>query len=332
MVERPAVFEICQIGAEGDDAYGTAVAADTRLASLSLAPAIQNESQSFRPSGYLFPTVALQNREWTQLSLSGVADYNELAYVFCGLFVEATPTGASDAKTWSWEPASDGANDRTSYTAEFGGDYTSAEDAEVPGVMFTDFNIDFARNAIEIGGAALGQLYDTTGGITADISDSDPVPMMPKDVDVYLDSASGDLGSTQIDALRVSISFSGMVVPKWVLNSSETSFKSLLDAAPDGQVTIRLEADSTAMGYLSNLRAGDKRFLRISATSDVVAESGSPDTYYSMQFDTCIQYVDVNEFSDEDGVYAVEYVFDVAHDATWGKALSWQLVNTLAAV
>lgn len=331
MVDRPAVFEIVQIGAEGDDAYGTAVAADTRLASLSLSPAIQNESQSFRPSGYLWPTLVVQNREWTQLSLSGVADYNELAYVFCGLFIEDTPTGVDDDKTWTWEPASDGANDRTSYTVEFGGDYASAEDAEVPGVMFTGFNIDFSRSAIEIGGDAIGQLYDTDGGITADLTDNDAVPIMPKDVNVYLDTAASGLGGTQIDPLQVSISFGSMVTAKWVLNSTYTSFKSLIDAAPDGQVTIRLEADSTAMAYLTNLRAGDKRFLRVSATSDVEAFATGP-VYYSMQFDTCIQFVDVNEFSDEDGVYAVEYVFDVAHDATWAKALSWQLVNTLAAV
>jgi hypothetical protein len=86
------------------------------------------------------------------------------------------------------------------------------------------------------------------------------------------------------------------------------------------------------MGFLSNARDGDTLFIRVSATSDVVAESGSPDTYYSLQFDTACQIADIQEYSDEDGVYAIGYVCNVAHDATWGKALSWQLVNTLAAV
>jgi hypothetical protein len=313
MTTRPTVFEISQLGKEGT--YGSAVAADTRLASLSLAPAIQSENQRFRAAGYLWDSLLVQNKEWTQLALTGVADYNELAYVFDSLFLTATPvsvttitadtiafvdgdpaadtitdsgsgfvtagfaagqtivvtgttlndgtytidtvvagtitliagnslaaeaagtdfTIAGAAKTWAWEPAIDGANTRTSYTTEHGGDYASAEDAEVPGVTFTDFGVTFSRTAIEISGAAIGQKFDTAGGITGAILDADAVPFMPKDVNHYIDTSAAGLGGTQIDALKVAYSFSGMTKPLWVLNSTYTSFKELVDSVPEGQ-------------------------------------------------------------------------------------------------
>jgi hypothetical protein len=41
---------------------------------------------------------------------------------------------------------------------------------------------------------------------------------------------------------------------------------------------------------------------------------------------------DVGNFSDEDGVYAIEWTFDMVHDGTWGKAFTVAVVNKVTAL
>jgi hypothetical protein len=117
--------------------------------------------------------------------------------------------------------------------------------------------------------------------------------------------------------------------PVWVLNSANTSFVAHVEQEPTAQVTLMVEADAAGMGLLSTMRAGSTQFLRIKATSANTAGVGNP---YSLTLDQAVKVSDVGDFSDEDGVYAIEYTFDVVYDATWAKALQVELVNKQTAL
>jgi len=53
---------------------------------------------------------------------------------------------------------------------------------------------------------------------------------------------------------------------------------------------------------------------------------------YQLTIDTACKVTNVSEFSDEDGVFAIEWEMTGVHDATWGKATSITLVNTLVSL
>jgi hypothetical protein len=95
-------------------------------------------------------------------------------------------------------------------------------------------------------------------------------------------------------------------------------------------VTLKVLADAGGMALLSNMREGASKFIRIGAISETMI--GVTSTPYSLTIDAALKVKSVSEFSDEDGVYAVEWTFDVVHDATWGKATEITPVCSLTAL
>jgi hypothetical protein len=91
-----------------------------------------------------------------------------------------------------------------------------------------------------------------------------------------------------------------------------------------------LEADTVGMGPLTQLRAGATRFLRIEVVDTALIGAG-PATY-KFWFDAAIKFNAASEFSDEDGVYAVDWPFTIVHDPTWAKAFLVTVVNNVAAI
>jgi hypothetical protein len=55
-------------------------------------------------------------------------------------------------------------------------------------------------------------------------------------------------------------------------------------------------------------------------------------TTYRLRFDAAVKFTGIGEYSDEDGVYAIEYEMTGVHDDGWGKALSVALVNNVSAL
>jgi hypothetical protein len=81
-------------------------------------------------------------------------------------------------------------------------------------------------------------------------------------------------------------------------------------------VKLRLEADNVGMGLLSTMRTGDTKYLRILATSEPIYS-----TYkYRLQIDTAVKIAEVSEFSDDDGIFQIEWTFNGVYDGIWGKA------------
>jgi hypothetical protein len=115
----------------------------------------------------------------------------------------------------------------------------------------------------------------------------------------------------------------------WPLKRGE-SFTEVLDTDPTAEVKLKVMADAAGMALLGKMRKGTSKFIRISAISET--KIGATQTPYSFQIDAAMKVKNPNEFSDEDGVYAIEWTFDIVHDATWGKATELTVVCSQAAL
>jgi hypothetical protein len=440
MPERATVFERPQIGIESTP--GTGVAATKRIQSFSIAPAIQSESQVFRPQGGKFNTAAIQNKEWTEASLEGYPDFNELAYVLASLLSYSAASGTAPAYTHTYSPSQSAADTVKTYTVETG---SSVRAQKFTYGIVNECTFSYDRDELTFSGSMLGQVSsdgitptDLSGAATAatlttalaganndlvftaavtglqgneitiryldpgapSVAESVAVsgkriaftlstdgssvitstgdslkatllasaaasalvtaadaaandgsglvialaetaltgaagaewairPMSAASVDVYLDATSAGLGGTKLTrVLSAEWSIGNRFSPLWVLNSANASFVAHVENAPDFTVTMMVEADSAGMGILAHVRTGDTKFLRIDVTGPVLTGS----TTYRLRFDTALKFTEVGEYSDEDGVYAIEFTATGVYDAGYAKALNISLVNNVAAL
>lgn len=321
MPERSTVVQVVQLGAEATP--GTAVPANKKLVALSINPSASLNLFTFRPMGYKFRTFAASGKEWSVASVEGLANYEELQYVFTSILMNTTGAGAGADKTWTFTPAAAALDTLKTFTIERG-DSTQAE--RITYGQFVDFSMRFNRDEVRCAGRLIGQRMITGVALTASPTELPTKPVLPKDVSVYLDNTAAGIGTTKLTrALEVEWRVQNRVGPLWVIDAAQTSFAATVELEPTAEVRLRMEADSPGMALLADARAGTTKFMRVRATGDPLG-GGT----YRLDLDMALKAKAVGEFSDADGVYAIEYTFDVVYDSGWGKAMQVVLVNSQA--
>lgn len=322
MTERATIFQSVQVGVEATP--GTSVAANRSLQSISIEPAIKAEVKAFRPMGNKFPTISALGKEWSESKISGQPTYDELAYLFSSLVSYAAPTGTTE-KTWAFAPASNNPDTVKTFTVEQGG---SVRAHKFTNGIVTGLTLGFTREEISLNGTMLGAALQDGITMTGSPTAVPLIPVLPTQVKVYLaDTAAGLAGATALTRpLSVEWSLTDRFGALFVLNGS-TSFVSTLEKEPKLACKLKMAANAEGMGLLAQLRNGASKFLRIEATGPVITTNP-----HKLTIDTAVKVTNVSDFSDEDGVYAIEWELTGVHDATWGKAFNIGLVNTLAAL
>lgn len=151
-------------------------------------------------------------------------------------------------------------------------------------------------------------------------------PVLPTEVSVFLDTSGATLGNTKLTrAFTAEWNIGNRFGPLWPLDAANSSFATTIETAPEATLSLTVAADAAGMGPLTAMRAGTTRFIRIEAVGPIIAGSFP----WRLTVDMCGLVSEVGEFSDEDGVYAVQWTFAAAFDATWGCALQVALQNTL---
>jgi hypothetical protein len=325
MAERASVFQQVQIGVETTS--GTSVAANRLLQSMDIIPTAQVNVDIYRPQGNKYPTVAVAGQDMTPARIQGKPTYTELIYPFSSLFGAATITGPNGdgAYTHSYSPASAGPDAFRSYTVERG---SSVAAEKFTFGLFAGFGMTFNRQTADLTGAMLGQALQTAITLTATPTAIPLIPISPKDISVYADPASANLGTTKLTrVLNGNFAFGqNKYNPLWVVDQAQTSFVSVVENTPAATFSVLVQADATGMGYLANVRAGDTRFVRIQAVGPLIAGASN----YKLTIDMAAKFGTPREFSDSNGVYAIEYPWNLVHDGTWGKALTVTLINMQA--
>jgi hypothetical protein len=324
--EVATIANAVQIGAEATP--GTGVAASKLLNYLSLEPGIDLSFNRFRPMGSKVAGTVTPGKDATSWGVTGAGSYSELIYPFCSLLTNVSPsTVDTSAKLWTFTPAARTEDTIKTFTVE-AGSATRAQKASY--VLFTGVELTFNRtDGVTLSGSAIGQQIQDNIALTGSPTALEDVPILPTHLDVFIDPTSGALGTTKMTrdfnaVFRVNSRFNAI----WPINSTLASYGSHVEIEPTYQIELTMAADTQGMGFLVNARAGDTRFIRLSAVSTVLA--GAATAKYQLLIDAAGKISDIKAFDDTDGVKVLTYTFDLVYDATWTKFLTIGLQNKTA--
>jgi len=326
MPERASISQVVQIGVESTS--GTAVAANKKLLATLIEPSIQTAVKMFRPLGGKYATVGAQSKEWAAAKVSGQMVYTDVVYHLSSIMNYAAPVqqGATAAYQWTFTPGQATEDTAKTYTVEMG---SAARAHKMAYGIFDSWGYAFSRDEVSVKGSMLGQKI--TDGITLTSSPTEIAlqPVLPTEISVYLDATAGGIGTTKLSRV-----FSGdyqldsKVGAVWPVDAAQGSFAAHVETEPKAQLKLLVAADSVGMGLLTNMQAGDKRFIQIKAVGPIIASSYT----WLFQHSICGIVSGVSEFKDQDGVYAIEWTFDQTYDAGWAKASQILVNNTLTAL
>lgn len=313
---RASVLQVSNIGVETTP--GTAVTANKRLTAYEFVPSINVETSTHRPRGYKFPTLAIFGREHTQLKVSGIADYANIAYLFSCALKSVTPVSQSDAYLWTFTPAVTSGDTVKTLTVATG-DANGA--IIVPGVTVNSLNIKASRKEVKVEAEAFGM--KATDGSLAAATEVVPVPVVPGSADLFVTDSYANIATAKVsDAFEYGFALSDRFAQVWPLDSSKTSWAEAVESAPKGEVKVKVAVGSTSGTLLSAARSTGTLYVRYEATGSAVGS-----TVYRLTIDTALKVTGVGEYADEDGVYAIEFTGTLVNDSALGGAVKAEVVN-----
>lgn len=328
MAERTTITQRLQIGVE--TVPGTPVAASVRLQSANVNITPDGGFQIIRGAGAKYPAIAALGKDFAGGSLEGGPTYTELVYFLAGLLGPATistPGGATDARDWDWDIATYDVQDPTTLTLERGSDVQAERAA---GAAITGLGIDYSRDALDLSGDVIATAFEEGFTLTSSVPDLDLIPVLPREVDIFLDDTAAGLGTTkELRVLQASWALGDRFGALWPLNSALSSYAALYETEPSGDVKLMMEADTAGMALFDTMRAGSSKFLRIAAASPTEIEAGYN---YELDVDLAVKVNDIPDYSDEDGLYAVGWNMGLFHDPTWGMSGHIRLRTSLTAL
>lgn len=323
-----------QFGAESTSALGTSVAASKIIQNLDVAFQPKGDTTFYRPVGRKYPSTQEQNDEWVEGSWNGTLDYNSVQYILAGVMGSVAPVAhlaSATAKDWIYIPPVTGTVVPQTYTIEQG-DSTYARKSTYN--LFTDFGYTLTRKSTAITAKSISQPLILAITLTSTPTAVALAPVPGKHLNVYIDTTSGGLGSTQyLKILQVQYGMPAVYTPFWPINRANAGYTSHVDTAPATTVKFLMEADATGMAFLAGWEAGTTYFMRVDALGTVaIATDGPGNIFNEFKHDMAIKLGEPSQFQDKDGVAAIEWTGTIVEDATWGKAQMVTVTNLITAL
>lgn len=261
-----SVNQRVQIGAESTSALGTAVPANRYLEMFDWDLQISPDVIFYTPTGHKYPTVQEENMEWVEGDVSGWPDYNGLIYICGGAMgaVSAVAHGASAvAKDWIFVPPLTGSIVPQTLTVQQG---DSVRARQFTYCLFNEFAYKVTRKEATFSSKFFGLPIADPATLTANPTAIAAVPVVGKQVNVYLDSSSSAFGTTQLlTSFSVDFAMSGIYGMFWPLNRGALGYTSHVDSKPATTVKIFEEANTEGLSFLSLLQSGATQYLRVQA-------------------------------------------------------------------
>lgn len=332
---RASVNQQVQIGPEVTP--GTSVSCGKLLTAFTWALGLKPTTKQFRGTGRQYPSASAVLTEMSAGKVSGPGDFAQLVYILSSLWGSGAPTLHSPSSTaydWTWTPGLTGsyaANAKT-FTVQVG----DAVDAEQYAYLcFTGFNYSFGRKQeVMIGADLIAQTFTDGISLTASPTEVEQLPMTGAQMDIYLDTTSGGIGTTKLtDVMKCEYKASDYYDGYWPVNRTNSSFTSLLDKEKKHTLDLTVQANSAGIGYKGTyLETGARCYVQVKGTGPTI--DGTNSISASMTHQMACFVANMAEFSDEEGVYAVKYSLVVAEDSAWntGEAQKMTLTNLVSAL
>ena len=312
--ERTTVNQRVQVGAESTTALGTKVAATKLLEMFSFDMGIDTEVVFYRGTGRKYAASQEENKEWSSVDVSGNMDYNGLVYLLGGVMGAASPVahGTSvTAKDWIFTPPITMPSIVPQTLSIEQGDTTRAHGLAYG--LVSDWGYKATRTDLSLNGTKMiAQLLQDAITMTASPVAVAIAPMIAKHINVYLDSTSAGLGTTQLlRVLSLDFGMSGVYGPLWVFNRANASWAAHVDMVPKTIFKLKMEAD---------------------AQGNAIAADGPGVVYNTMTHDMAIKVGKPTKFADDQGVFAIEWECTIVEDTSWGKSQMVTVTNLIAAL
>src|SRR5258706_5399841 len=271
--ELTTINQRLQFGAESTTALGTNVPANKLIQCFDLQWGPMADVNMYSATGRKYPTAQIENSEWVEGTLSGELDYNGIIYLLASTMGTASPVahGASAvAKDWIYTPPLTGSIVPQTYTIEHGDTAVRARKANYG--LFTEYAFKGDRQkGITLASKLLAQPLQDGITMTASPTAVALAPVAGKHLNVYLDSTSGGLGTTQLlKVLNLDYAFTGIYGPFFPFNRATIGWTAHVDLNPGCIIKVLMEADVTGMTELTFLQTGSTQFLRINAQGQVI--------------------------------------------------------------
>jgi hypothetical protein len=331
---RAKVNQVVQIGVEAT--HGTGTVAGKLLSAWDWTFGAKAATKQFTGTGRKYPSASAELTEYSVGKIAGHGDFAALVYPLSSVWSAATIASvgtSTTAKSWTFVPPIAGAAAPKSFVVQQG-DANDAEQYQY--LMFSGWGYTIDRKQeITITGDWFAQTLTDSATMTTSPTNIALLPMVGAQANVYLDTTSAGLGTTQLsNILKVEFKASNYFGQYWPLNRANASFTSYIDMPPKDEIKLTLNADTTAMALRSTYLQADTvlAYIQVSVVGPTIATT--PTVTAQMIHDLACFCSDISEFTDDDGVYAVEFTFQVAEDTGWSSGQSQTLVlqNLLTAL
>lgn len=322
MPDRAHINEVTQIGLEVTP--GTSVIANKLLTSTSFTLGVEGEADAFRPDGHKWNSLVAPNTEWTSFRIEGRPTYTEMPYLLesiCGAPV--TTAAGTTGKKRVYTISDIAADTPKTFTIEKG---SAVRASKLTYGLVTEMGMVFGRrNGVTLTGAGIGQLLTDGVTLTPTPTALPLVPILGRQLDVYIDPTSATLGTTKmLRAFAVEPAIGNKYGPVWPINSTVPSWAGHVELVPTGTLRIRLEADAAGMAYLSQYRTGGLIFMSVKAIGPIYEAAFANE----FTWEAALGIRRITDFgADEDGVTIVQYETEFVQDATWNKAMQITVQN-----
>lgn len=328
MTDVASIAQGAQIGVESLSTPGTLVPADKLLNSISITDGVEGTNETFRPDGHKYPALTIPGKEWMTADFTGKLTYDDCVYILSSLIRSTTPAAEGSLKRWTIAPQNAAEDIHQTYSIEKGGSVRAHNYAYG---LFDSLVIDIDRDKADISGSLFAQRITDDVALTATPTAVALTPVLPRLFDVSLDLTAAALGDTKLlRAFTGRVNLGNLVGPIWPINSANPSFAGHVELEPASGITMWVEHDAAGSEFLTILRSGATRFLRLKAIGDAVA--GTPVYTYLWQFDAAVKAKSLGKHEDHEGIYGWEVTLDLVNDDTWGKPYEFGIVNGVAAL
>lgn len=334
-IERAIATSIVQIAPEVTP--GTALPATKRLSSMSIALAPDADVAFQGPTGYLFDTTSVVNREWSTSDVSGLPAYSELQYPLSSLMgtaVISTPATALLSRDWVFSIVHNRQGVPKTFTVEQG-DVDAGTSERAAYCFFNALNMSFSREGgTDLGGSVMGQIVDYAFSLTdpTTVLGLPQVPIQPNEVNVYLDVDSTTIGTTQwVDAFTIGWSIADRWNVGYPLNRSKASFDRHYATKPDPTMTFSVANNTAGRQLITYFRQRKAVFIRIDALGPLIETIGTAPGVpfnYMYQMDMAVQMSAAFAPADINGLATLDWTGRIVYDNVWGKAMTAKIRNT----
>jgi hypothetical protein len=196
----------------------------------------------------------------------------------------------------------------------------------VAGAKISGLTFNFSRNEITVSGNGVGLAFETGHTLTATPTALSPVPILPTHVKFYMEDTQAGLAGA--DALTNSFSMEYSLTDKFGLAWAMGQNPEAVEGEPNASGRIVVATDTAGMGLITTLRSAGTKWFRIEATG---AQIASPYNH-KLTIDFPAQIENVNDPTNLDNVYTVEFGLLPIHDATWGKSVNIEVITNVSAL